>query len=528
MRTFISSMILLLATASALQGQDGLRSYPLPRVGAHIDAGETEYFLLFPELARFSRGSWEHIFPGAQWLPEGRYIPAEFAVFQTVEDSVLLRSTATEDGETHSIVISKNAALVLGVYLERYEEIRATMKPFEIKYRSVMPDSLQDAAEELFDTDILPKYWPHWSSAGPRTTIAVRTIDGRFHRGVLLGVTQRRLIVWSGGVGFAEHEIDSALHVIPFERIDSLSVPGEEHATGTALGLMGSVMAWGHLLFGSHYDQSEGDASMLGPLTFPLALATGLLGSVIPVTRDYQMMWDSTGSERLGRSPLFGAMATRPGLAPEIRGRIGLGMDEGVYRWEHERVPFTQVASYMRQQKRSYVALGVEQLWLSAPGILGVKFGASVGYEHSLYDPVGGLAGISAGVQLSGGSEYGAARVLALVRFGPFRFSYGLRAMVLPEHLNTSSPWPHGNNRDITHTMYYNHAETAGHYLYTDWGAELIVWHAVLSLHFISQQSPSVLVHTTSRAPYGNTPEYESYESGIRIDAMVLAIQFRL
>jgi hypothetical protein len=513
MRTLV--IILLLIFAGALQAQDTLRPYSFPRVGSHIDAGDVEYFQLFPDLTVNHHGQNESV------QSDGL---ARVTVDLLSNDMVRFTCTPVASGRPLIKTVSSNAAMALGAYFEQFENIRATMVPFEFYNSDFLSDSLREAAGELVKAGILPKTWSEPFQSNARSTVKVKMHSGEQLQGYVLGLTDKHLLLWTAGPRFNPASVDTALHFLLVEDVDTLSVRGSERETSVASGLLGYFIILGQMAIGSAYNEDNSEAFLLA-FACPIGAA---LGGLFPVSHEYILYRSSSDTEYFSRSPLSEARMVRPGLPPEVRKRLPVGNRERPYLLPYDRVPFVKLPQQSLPGEGTYWSVGIEQLWLSGDGLIGLKPGLTVGYDHAVLRAPTRMADIGFRAQLSGGSVYAAADLRATARFGPLQLFAGYRGMWLPEELSVSTTRPStGISRNPTTTTTTQHAENVKQFLYLELGIELVLWRMVFSLHTLTQLSPSASKHsiTTDYIHGGTTYEYRNDD--MRLGGFIISMRYR-
>ena len=510
-------------------GQDTLRPYQLPRIGNEIDVHEAEYFQLFPDISGYHRNALSWLLQNGVFadLVPGEVHSASAHVTEAAGDSV--RFFCTSNVEVHNDVrtISSAAAAVLTIYLERFEEIRTMTSPDAIASAPFLPDSLRAAVDELFEAKILPASWPSEFQDDIPSKIHVVRRDGTQLDGYLLCVTNKRLALWTGEPVFRTTAVDTAMHILYRDEIDAIRAPSREHATSILAGLFAGLMLVGQNAVGRNSELNSTDGQFVFLQMLFLA-PLGTLAGVFSLPMDDVLIWDSLSSKRYSDSPIYQNMMIRPGLPPELRDILTMDAGEYFYQWPTEHLPIVSVPYQAFKMDATNWSVGVEQLWLSADGLLGLRPGITAGYEFAYLRSSEEIAGLGLQAAAAGGDDYYSAALSATARLGPVQLLAGYRAMWLPYELSVSSTVPSTGvgPRYVTTTTTTQHSTSIEQHLYFELGFEIVVWHMAFGLHRFSQLSPSASVHEVS-TNYYRDETYERSQYDVPLGAFVLSMRYR-
>ncbi len=513
----LSTAIFLLLSGAigvmqSVRAQGGIQPHAFPRAGAQFDAGETEYFLLFPG-----------------WTEGGGAIPRHpvVQVEPTVGDSVRL---TWEGSSAPSILISDRAARALDFYLEHFEALRQETDRTFLLASDGVPVTLHPGMNELFDQQVIPRWWPGWSRGEGENLVQVRLKDGGSLRGRILGMTDRRLLVWRDSVPFTAADIPECLYSLRWADIDAIFVPDER---SSELGWAGMVtlLTMANLGPNRHREDDDGLASFLTNLGRVLVIGLGALGFLISddIITEYQPGSSSDPYEVVtsSGSPLRDARLLQPGLPPEIAALIDTAEGERLLSGS-DLLPLRRIPPADETIMPYGVWAGMEQIWLGHTQDMGFRTGLAAGYVLPLKDLDPERIRLGLDFIASGYRDFGSAGIRGFLQVHWLRIGAGIRAVLLGESLHTTTnDWSKWGDSHGGTTVLYQHASTPLHYLYADFGFDFALRKMSIGVHRLMQFSPSAYTiedwHSYSRV-YG-TESGRTIISGLRLDSWAVSLQ---
>ncbi|MBR9974302.1 MAG: hypothetical protein KFF77_01855 [Bacteroidetes bacterium] len=510
--------VLFVLLAPALRAQGDLRPYMLPRVGEVFEASESEYFLLFPEWTGYG---------------EATVRPARIRVWRTATDSILFQR---HDPTWGSILVSDSAALALWWYLDHFETLRQGDSPMFFSTSEKVPGHLHRGMLELYERKVLPPWWPGWSRDDGENLVHVTLSDGGSLRGRILGMTNRRLLLWQDSASYAETDIPTHLHAPRWDEIGSIRVPDKRM---TELGWAGmyTALVVANLLAGAddrHRKDVDGIANFFTNLGRVFFVGIGALGfwTPDPIVTEYRTGSSDDADVTVTRhgSPLRDAQLLRPGLPPEILAKIDTSAGELLLSGS-DPLPLWRVPRADETTMPSGFWVGVEQLWLSQTQNMGFRTGASAGYVLPLTDLEPerirlGMDAIVTGV--TGYRDFGSAGIRGFLQVHWLRLGAGIRGMVMGEKLHTTT-YGRSNWGDSygSSTVLYQHGSRPGHYMYGDFGFDIALRKMSIGVRHLLQFVPSgyTVENWRSYDMHSGERSGQSIVTGIRLNSVAVSLQ---
>lgn len=503
--------------SEALQAQEAGQSYTLPRVGETIDAYEARYFVLFQDWPRDATEQYKK--------------DAEVRMLWE-SDSTLRCAWMAGDEDLADIHLSANAVEALSYYLDHLEELRSQGSIYVLCWSPDLPERLRAGLQELLDRRVLSPRWPGWSVPGEGEVLDVVLKGGECVAGQLLGVTNRRLLLWEKASVFDRRTFAENLLLLPFEELDSLVIKRYEmHKAGwfvthAGLALLSAVLLSPPPELDPSYDQYAVVEKLFGS---GLGIGLGVLGLLITSDERCAYVPAPVGNERLDRSRLWRYMEGQPCLPPEIIAMLDMEKGERILGGD-DVPPLVEVIEAERQRTPGGWWIGSDQLLLHTTERSGIRACVAGGHDM-LLTTVADFATLGLGVLASVGTQSVSGGVHGFLRQGALQLTAGMRVWRQPNMLHESSTgwskWNETYSQTSTHTQYPN---TAGHYLYSELGVDIVLHEASVGLHYLRQLSPSVTIQQNWRSYtyYYGERSGENVRTDIRIYAWAVSLRFWL
>ncbi len=501
---------------AATQAQEARQAYVLPRVGETIDAQEARYFLLFRDWPRDVYERYEKI--------------AVQAVVQS-DDSVRFEWIPGRE-DLADIRVSEAAAEVLSFYLDHFEEMRTQASPYDLLSHPELPKHMQAHAQELIDRDVLLPWWPKWSNMDDGGLVEVTLKTGTHVSCRLLGLTNKRIILWTKDYEFSHLEMSDNLLVLPYGEVDTVVVKRPE------LGLLGWIGMYAGLAYMNLRMEPGPEDYWMPGLDFlrttfgrSVGIAIGSLGFLLPNEQRYEYIPSQFGVERLDQSQLWESIWKQPGLAPEIVAMLDTAKGERLIR-RVDAPPLMEVHEAERRRPPGGWWIGGEQLEVNTTEHSGYRTGVSFGYDF-LWSYPAGDAGIGVGTLLGVSNNSISTAVHGFIRLRFLQLTAGVRGWLQQNVLHESrDSWSYlggGSSETSYHTQ---RPSAPDHYLYREFGFDFVMRGVSVGLHFLSQFAPSVTVEKHwSRYSYTDSSHIESgvsFETDIHIYAWAISLRIWL
>jgi hypothetical protein len=502
--------------SEAMQAQEARQLYTLPRVGESIDAQEARYFALFPDWPRDDTR---------------RHKEGELRVLWE-SDSTLRCTWLAGDEALTDIFISTIAGEALSYYLDHIEELRSHGSVYVLRWSPDLPERLRAGMRELLDRGVLSPWWPGWSGLGEGEALHVVLKGGERVTGQLLGMTNRRLLIWKKDSVFDRRTFAGNLFLLPYGDVDSLVIRRNEiHTVGWMVTHAGLVLLSAVLLspapeMDPSYDQYAVVEKFFGS---GLGIGLGVLGLLIPAEERCAYVPAPVGDERLDKSRLWRYMEDQPCLPPEIFAMLDSDKGERLIGGA-EVPPLVEVIDPKQLEIPGGVWIGSDQLLLHTTERSGNRVCVAGGYDLVL-GTVADVATLGLGVLASVGTQSVSGGAHGFLRHGALQLTAGLRWWRQPNMLHESSTgwsgWGRSYSQTSTHTQ---HPSIAEHYLYSEIGVDIVLRKASVGLHYLRQLSPSVTIQQewSSYESVHGQRSGESVRSGIRMYAWAVSLRFWL
>ncbi len=514
LRLCTSACVFLFVLTAALQAQEMRQLYALSRVGETIDAQEARYFNLFPDWPRDDGDQHRQIEVQAvrqsdgtihfEWIPGGEGLA--------------------------TIHVSGAAAEALGFYLDHFEEIRVHTSPLALLSYPELPQHLRAGAQELLDSGVLPPWWPGWSNQGEGGLVEVRLKSGSRVSGWLLGLTNKRLIICTNNCEFSHQDFSEHLLMPGYGDVDSVVVKRME---GSGQGWIGMYagLALINMAGNPEPPNNRYEVTEIG-MTFPriLGVSLGTLGFLLTSEQHYEYIPAEVGVERLDESQLWESIRIQPGIPPEITAMLDTTNGERLIGGA-DVPPLIEVFDPEEQQLPRGWWIGSEQLWVYTTELSGYRTGVAGGYDCLLSDRAG-FGGLGTGVLLSVGNNSITGGVHGYIRLGVLQFAAGVRGWLQKNQLHESLySWSSFGRSYSSTSIHTQHNSQTNHYLYSEFGVDIVMRNVSVGVHYLRQFTPSVTVQEnwTTRLGSSHPPQSgESFTTDIRIFAWAVSLRIWL
>ncbi len=512
LRLCTSACVFLFVLTAALQAQETRQLYALPRVGETIDAHEKRYFLLFPDRPRYAGD---------------RYRQIEVQEVRPSDDSIRFEWIPGGEGFA-AIHVSGAAAEALGFYLDHFEEIRFHPSPLAFLSYPELPKRLRAGMQELLNRGVLPTLWPEWSNLGEGGLVEVTLKNGSRVSGRLFGLTNKRLIIWTNNYEFSHQEFSENLLMLGYGEVDSVVVKRME---GSGQGWIGMYagLALINMAGNPEPPNNRYEVTEIG-MTFPriLGVSLGTLGFLLTSEQHYEYIPAEVGVERLDESQLWKSIRIQPGISPEIVAMLDTTNGERLIGGA-DAPPLIEVSDPEEQQLPRGWWIGSEQLWVYTNELSGYRTGVAAGYDYLLTDPAG-IVGLGTGVLLSVGNNSISSGVHGYIRLGVLQLTAGVRGWLQKNLLHESSYGGSSFGESYGgRSIHTQHTSQPEHYLYSEFGVDIVMRNVSVGVHYLRQFTPSVTVQEnwwTYRFAYNRSGV--NFDTDIRIFAWAVSLRIWL
>ncbi|MCB2206187.1 hypothetical protein KQI65_15700 [bacterium] len=488
--------------------------YDLPRVGSELDLNEIRYFQLFPYL--YVEDGKRDVHVNAMWNGKDSV------------DFIVAGTDLPEDAATRR-TISVRAGEVLHTLIKKFEEFACCMSPYLFYYSDMLADSLRPYTTELRQKGIVGSRWKAVLETRDLKKLRIVLRNDEQREGVVLGFTNRRLILWGDKTKFDPDSIQEKVFSVMHDNVRYILYGEDDHNTA---GLFGLTLGLS-LSFAPEFTreaQTDGYAGSI--IARVLLVGLGLTAFAIATERDFR--FDHTENSATHVSEL--SFAEQPGLMqgfpPELLDYLGFEAQERLLTSGDSWLPYAKGVPAETDVSTDVLHLGFDHLIIHtdgaccSSGFVSLDYGWWPEYLHSEAISLGSV--LRGGVAFSGSVS---AEASLASKLGPLEFSAGMRFLHFTNPLlKERRDWRSFSSSGSHNEFQENRPDDIGGKLYTSFGFGFTHHRLQVRLRFLQQLTPSVHIKTTSTQSSTSQPTstWTDERTGIQLTAYSISAALQL